>query len=72
MEPVRLISPKEVTRRTSLSVRSIDRKVAAGKFPAPVSISDYRKAYIETEVDAWIAEHIARGRGQKPKGAMPS
>jgi predicted DNA-binding transcriptional regulator AlpA len=36
------------------------RKWKAGEFPAPVSISDRRIAWIESEVDDWIAARIAK------------
>ena len=35
------------------------RKVKAGEFPAPISLSDRRIAWIEAEIDAWIAERAA-------------
>ena len=36
------------------------RKAKAGEFPATVSLSDSRIAWIEEEIDAWIAERAAQ------------
>jgi len=36
------------------------RLVKEGKFPAPVPISDRRIAWIEDEVDAWLAARVAQ------------
>ena len=55
----RLISCKEVCRRTSLSRASLYRLMAEDAFPKPVALHGARKAWIESEVDAWIASRIA-------------
>jgi predicted DNA-binding transcriptional regulator AlpA len=46
---------------TTLSRATIRRKVAAGDFPAPVQISERRKAFKESAVRQWMAEreHVA-------------
>jgi len=38
----------------------IARLVASGKFPKPISLSDRRIAWIESEVDEWVAAHVQR------------
>lgn len=53
---LRLLSPKAVCERTSLSRSSLDRLVAEGKFPTPVRITERRLAYRAAEVDAWLVE----------------
>lgn len=35
------------------------RKVAAGEFPKPISVSSARIAWIEEEIDRWLAERVA-------------
>ncbi|CAN7369071.1 helix-turn-helix transcriptional regulator [Aminobacter ciceronei] len=59
----RLISIKEACRLTSLSRSSIFLKSKAGKFPKPLRLSGdddgARKAFLLSEVEAWIAEKIA-------------
>jgi prophage regulatory protein len=57
--PVRLIASKEVCRRTSLSRASLYRLMSDGSFPRPVTLHGVRKAWIESEIDAWIASRIA-------------
>jgi len=37
----------------------IMRKVKAGEFPPPVPLSDRRIAWVEAEVDDWIAKRAA-------------
>jgi prophage regulatory protein len=37
----------------------VRRKAKAGEFPAPINLSPQRIAWIESEVDAWVAERIA-------------
>jgi prophage regulatory protein len=54
-----LISGKEVCRRTSLSRASLYRLMAQSVFPKPVPLHGTRKAWIESEVDAWVASRIA-------------
>ena len=56
----RLISKKEVCRRTSLSRATIDRYTNDPDyrhmgFPKPVRLGQGRVAYYESEIDAWIA-----------------
>ena len=31
------------------------RRCKAGEFPKPITVSDHRKAWIEAEIDAWLA-----------------
>jgi prophage regulatory protein len=44
----------------------VRRKAKAGSFPAPIPLSDRRIAWIESEVDAWLAERASR---REPKAA---
>jgi prophage regulatory protein len=62
--PVRLIAAKEVCLRTSLSRASLYRLVAQGVFPKPVALHGVRKAWIESEVSAWLASRIAARNGE--------
>ena len=55
----RLLSPKVVCERTSLSRSTLDRLVAAGKFPQPIRITDRRLAYDAAAVEAWMVEKVA-------------
>jgi predicted DNA-binding transcriptional regulator AlpA len=54
--PLTLLAPAAVARRTSLSWRTIQRKVRSEPdFPKPRKVSEGRIGFIESEVDAWIA-----------------
>jgi len=54
----RLIRLREVRLRVGLGASTVYRYLAEGKFPRPVSIGGGRVAWIESDVDAWIAERI--------------
>jgi prophage regulatory protein len=55
-----LIPRQEVLRRTSLSKRSLWRYIAADLFPRPVPIGPGRVAWLEAEVEAWIAGCVGK------------
>ena len=58
-ENVRLIRRKEVQAKTGLGASSIYAMMQQGTFPKAVNISERRVAWIESDVDSWIAERIA-------------
>jgi prophage regulatory protein len=51
-----------VKARTGLSRSTIYAYMRAGLFPQPISISARCVAWIEFEIDAWIADRIAATR----------
>lgn len=54
----------EVKARTGLSRSTLYAYVRDGRFPAPVAISKRCVAWVEGEIDHWIADRIAaRSRG---------
>lgn len=55
----RLIRLPEVRSRTGKGTTTIYREMAAGTFPHPVPIGGGRVAWIESQIDAWIAARIA-------------
>ena len=55
----RFLSPKQVCAKTSLSRGTLDRLVAAGRFPQPIRITDRRLAYDAAAVEAWMVEKVA-------------
>ena len=59
----RLLAPKAVCHLTSLSRSTLDRLVQAGKFPAPVKITEARLAYNAAAVEAWVDSKIGQGVG---------
>lgn len=50
----RLLRFPEVVKLTGLSRSTIDRQVAAGKFPRPVYPTQCTTAWRSDELDAWI------------------
>jgi len=52
----------EVVRRTGLSKSTIYRAEKEGAFPRRVQIGKRRVAFVEAEVDHWIAEQINAGK----------
>lgn len=62
----RLLKLVEVRGKTGKSTSSIYDAIASGTFPRPVKLGPRASAWVEVEVDEWIAERIAeRDRGQK-------
>ncbi|HVN45989.1 MAG TPA: AlpA family transcriptional regulator [Steroidobacteraceae bacterium] len=60
--PGRLLRLKEVRQRTSLSSSSIYRLSKDGLFPKPIKLSERASAWLEAEIDQWIAERISASR----------
>ena len=58
-QPSRLIRRREVENRTGLARSSIYDLIRAGRFPAPVRLTESTVAWVEQEVDDFIAERIA-------------
>ncbi|MDE9447820.1 AlpA family transcriptional regulator [Xenorhabdus bovienii] len=54
----------EVQRRTGYSKAWIYRLIGEDKFPRQVKIGSRSIAFIESEVDGWIAQRIAESRGE--------
>ncbi len=51
---------REIMRRTGLSRSSIYRLSAEGKFPRSISLGERAVGWLESDVDAWIAERVAK------------
>jgi prophage regulatory protein len=54
-----LLRMPKVEEKTGYKRASIWRKVKDGSFPRPVHLSKRATAWVEDEVDGWIARHIA-------------
>ena len=59
IENSRFIRRKEVQAKTGLGASSIYAMMKQGKFPKAITLSERRVAWIESDVDQWIAERIA-------------
>jgi prophage regulatory protein len=53
---------EQVKARTGLSCSTLYAYIRDGRFPSPVAISDRCVAWVESEIDAWIAERIVSRR----------
>lgn len=59
MEQEEYLTEAVTAKVTTLSRSTIRRKVAAGTFPAPIYISERRKAFKKDSVRQWMAEREA-------------
>ncbi|PHM47134.1 helix-turn-helix transcriptional regulator [Xenorhabdus miraniensis] len=59
-----LIRLPEVQRRTGYSKAWIYKLIADDSFPKQIKIGTRSVAFIEVEIDAWIAQRIAESRGE--------
>jgi prophage regulatory protein len=51
-----------VQRRVPYSRSTIYAKIARGEFPAPIDLGARAVAWLESDIDEWIASRIAKGR----------
>lgn len=58
IENRRLIRRKEVQNKTGLGASSIYAMMKQGKFPKSIILSERRVAWLESDIDQWIAERI--------------
>lgn len=58
----RLIRRKEVQAKTGLGASSIYAMMKTGEFPQCLNLSERRVAWIESDIDKWIAERVASHR----------
>ena len=61
-ENQRLIRRKEVQAKTGLGASSIYAMMKSGEFPQCLHLSERRVAWIESDIDKWIAERVANHR----------
>ena len=59
IESNRLIRRTEVQDKTGLGASSIYAMMKQGKFPQCISLSERRVAWLESDIDQWIAERVA-------------
>lgn len=61
----RLLKRPDVELKTGLSRASIYSAIKAGTFPEPISIGVNRVAWLEAEIDQWIAEKLSARNAAK-------
>lgn len=54
----RFLTPKAVCERIALSRASLDRLVAADKFPRPIKLTERRLAFNAQDVEGWMSERM--------------
>lgn len=54
----RFISMTEVLDRICLSKTHLYRKINAGQFPKPVPLGPQKVAFLESEIEAWMAARL--------------
>lgn len=57
---MRAIRLKEVSQKVGLGESTIYRMIAEGRFPKPFEIVPKRNAWIESDIDDWLAERAGR------------
>jgi prophage regulatory protein len=62
MSSERLLRLPDVKKQTGLGRAAIYAGIADGTFPSPVNIGVRAVAWLESEIQAWIAERIERAR----------
>ena len=67
-----LIRLPRVKTKTAVPRSSIYDLMAQGKFPLPVPIGVRRVAWIESEIDEWIAKQIQQRKPRARFKAKPS
>ena len=51
---MKILSAKQVSELTSLSIPQIRRMASAGTMPRPVRISGSRVGWVQHDIEAWI------------------
>jgi predicted DNA-binding transcriptional regulator AlpA len=59
---MQFLTPKATADKIALSRSSLDRMVAAGRFPKPIHLTPRRLAYNAAEVEAWMAAQVERAQ----------
>ncbi len=56
---MRLLTWKQVRESVVYSRQHWDRLIAQGVAPKPIKLGPHRVAWVQEEIDAWVAERIA-------------
>ncbi len=68
VKPMRLLTLKEVTARTTLSKTSVYELMKEERFPKQVRLGNRSVAWVESEVDAFI-ESVINSRSSQEKAS---
>lgn len=65
MMPQQFLRLPQLQARVPLSRATIYQRVAAGSFPAPIRIGPHAVAWLESDVEEWIAAQVRSARGDE-------
>ena len=68
-KPRRFLREPVVMDRTGKSRTTIHRDVKAGTFPQPIAIGPRSKAWLESDIEAWMAEQVRVSRNDQAAAA---
>jgi len=57
-----IIRRPQVQARTGLSRSTIYELVSAGRFPAPIQLTDRTVGWLDREIEDWIASRVMQSR----------
>jgi prophage regulatory protein len=60
--PVRILRRRQVLAQTGLAVSTLYEYMARGGFPRPIHLGRNCVGWLDSEINAWIAERIAESR----------
>ena len=61
-QAARVLRRRDVQDRTGLSRSTLYERVAEGSFPQPIHLGGRSVGWLESEVDQWIDDCVARSR----------
>lgn len=62
---MKLLDEHDCKAKTTLSRSQRHRLMAAGLFPKKIEITPGRTAWLESDIDAWIAARVAASRARE-------
>lgn len=62
MENICALRLPDVRKKTGLSRSQIYRLEALGQFPKRIKLSERASAWVESEIEDWLTERIAKSR----------
>ncbi len=61
-KPQSLMTMAQTTKKTTQCKSLIYKHIKEGKFPQPIKLGGRRIAFLESEIDEWIAERVKESR----------
>lgn len=68
----RFVRLKEVRQRTGLATSTIYRRIQDGNFPPGRSLGGRSRAWLASEIQAWIDSRVAAGQNPEPWSPPPA